>query len=345
MSPGPDYHGWTHLPKAMGGTDPVAGGMAIFEIKLFEDDVVAVIRDWKYDIPADLDGALLVDVEAWVTGASSSGTITVMIRNATQGVDMLSTAVTIDVGEKNDKDAVTPFVINLANDQVAYGDEIWVRVTSAGTGALGLGVKNAYTPSANAAITLQQGAKGNPGGVTSYQGDWTTATTYNAGDVIVNNGVVYVATADNTSSATTEPGVGATWETVWETLVDLPMVTTAHCNVFGNGYVLYPGEKGAVRMPFDGTITEAALLADIAGDVVVDIWKSSYAGYPPSSANSIVASAPPTLTGQIKNLDSTLTGWTTAVTAGDILVFVLKATPAPALLRRLTIVLKITKGA
>jgi hypothetical protein len=54
---------------------------------------------------------------------------------------------------------------------------------------------------------------------------------------------------------------------------------------------------------------------------VVDIWKDTYANFPPLDADSITASAPPTLSSAQKAQDSTLTGWTTSVAAGDILAY------------------------
>ncbi len=78
----------------------------------------------------------------------------------------------------------------------------------------------------------------------------------------------------------------------------------------------------------------------VAGDASVDLWKTDYAGYPPSSGDSIVASAPLTLVGSIKNVDSTLTGWSTAIAADDILVPVVSDVT---FINRLSFSLKIVK--
>jgi len=59
----------------------------------------------------------------------------------------------------------------------------------------------------------------------------------------------------------------------------------------------------------------------VSGDIVVDIWKDSYADFPPVDADSITASTPPTLSSADKSQDTTLTGWTTALSAGDVLRF------------------------
>ena len=89
----------------------------------------------------------------------------------------------------------------------------------------------------------------------------------------------------------------------------------------GGGAVITTGEKGHIEIPFDSTITQVALLADQSGSIVVDIWKDTYANYAPTNADTIVASAKPTITTAQKSQDLTLTGWTTTIAAGDILAF------------------------
>jgi hypothetical protein len=79
--------------------------------------------------------------------------------------------------------------------------------------------------------------------------------------------------------------------------------------------------KGYIEVPFACTITAVRLLADVSGSIVVDIWKDTYANYPPVDADSITAAAVPTLAAAIKYQDTTLTGWTVTVAAGDILGF------------------------
>jgi len=81
------------------------------------------------------------------------------------------------------------------------------------------------------------------------------------------------------------------------------------------------GIKGALEIPFACTINRVTLLADQSGSIVIDIWKQAYADYPPENANSIVAAAPPTLSSADHSQDSTLTDWTTAIAAGDCLMF------------------------
>lgn len=95
----------------------------------------------------------------------------------------------------------------------------------------------------------------------------------------------------------------------------------------GLGTVITTGIKGFISLPVSGTITKWRLLSiDAAGpatvgSIVIDIWKDTYANYPPTVADTITAAAKPTLSAVNKNEDSTLTGWTTSFSAGDILGF------------------------
>ena len=93
----------------------------------------------------------------------------------------------------------------------------------------------------------------------------------------------------------------------------------------GGGSAITTGVKGFVEVPFACTITAATLLstdaAATAGSIVIDIWKDAYAAYPPVVGDSITASAKPTLSAANKSRDTTLTGWTTAIAAGDVLGF------------------------
>jgi hypothetical protein len=103
---------------------------------------------------------------------------------------------------------------------------------------------------------------------------------------------------------------------------------------------LTTGVKGDLVIPFDATINEWSLLADQTGNVVVDIWKDTYANYPPTVGDSITASAKPTISSNNKAQSSTLTGWTTTISAGDILRFNIDSVDT---IERLSINLKVSR--
>lgn len=89
----------------------------------------------------------------------------------------------------------------------------------------------------------------------------------------------------------------------------------------GGGAEIADGTKVYLEVPFACTITAARALADQVGSIVVDVWKDTYANYPPADADSITAAAPVTIAAATKSEDDTLTGWTRSLAAGDVLVF------------------------
>ena len=143
------YHGSTHRPFWVGGSDPTTP-VGYYEIKLYPDPghPVAILdptlatvqvgdAQFVFAIPEDLDGARLIKAHAFV---STAGAVTVQVRNITGGnVDMLSTRVTIDAADYTSYDAGVPPVVNPANATVDTGDRIAIDIDAA-TGAKGLGV-------------------------------------------------------------------------------------------------------------------------------------------------------------------------------------------------------------
>ena len=108
----------------------------------------------------------------------------------------------------------------------------------------------------------------------------------------------------------------------------------------GGGATITTGIKGDLLIPFACTITEWSLLGDQSGSMVMDVWKDSYANFPPLVADSITASAKPTISAATKGQSSTLTGWTISVAAGDILRFNVDSVTS---IQRVTLVLKVTR--
>lgn len=95
-------------------------------------------------INALLDGYNLTAVAASVSNPSSSGDISIQLRRVRGGVDVLSTALTIDAGDLDSKDATTPAVIDTANDDALEGDQIFIDIDTAGASAKGLIVETTW---------------------------------------------------------------------------------------------------------------------------------------------------------------------------------------------------------
>lgn len=228
----PAKHGRDHAP---GGEDPIPlPGEAVYSIKVFRDDTVVETGDGQFifEVPEDLDGGSLIRVEGYVTTVSSSGGLSVQIRNITQAHDMLSSAIAVDVSELNSKDASSQPAVNSSNATVAWGDQIAVDVDSAGTGAKGLGVILYFTSVVDgffivrgpegiqgdpgpAGDTGPQGPQGEPGGIVAWSGAWDSGTTYAENDAVSWNGSSYVAIQASTD---VEPGVDSGWESYWMVL-------------------------------------------------------------------------------------------------------------------------------
>ena len=112
----------------------------------------------------------------------------------------------------------------------------------------------------------------------------------------------------------------------------------------GGGSALTTGIKGYLEVPYACTITQASLLADQSGSVVVDIFRSTYSAFAPPthpvSGDKLTASAPPTISSATKSQDATLTGWTTSLAAGDVLAFNVNSATT---VTRVTCSLKVTR--
>lgn len=80
-----------------------------------------------------------------------------------------------------------------------------------------------------------------------------------------------------------------------------------------------------VQCPVAATIRLVKMVASGLGNAVVDIYKAPFGSFPPLVGNSITAAAKPTLVTAQTYQDTTLTGWTRNISAGDVLAFVVNS--------------------
>lgn len=83
---------------------------------------------------------------------------------------------------------------------------------------------------------------------------------------------------------------------------------------------LTTGPKLDLTINFAAQIESWTMFCQPSGSVVVDVWKDSYANYPPVVGDSITASAKPTISSGIKGTGSP-TGWNGTINPGDVLRF------------------------
>lgn len=95
----------------------------------------------------------------------------------------------------------------------------------------------------------------------------------------------------------------------------------------GGGTALASGLKGDIIVPFDCRINYVNVFSDVSGgSIFAGIWRDAYANFPPTSGDTIAPSGVPLISGAIRNSYSgtaALSGWTTALTKGDVLRFVI----------------------
>lgn len=185
----------------------------------------------------------------------------------------------------------------------------------------------------------------------------TGQTTYVSGNILYANSTTTLAklapNVTTTRKFLKQVGNGsAAFQPDWDTIGagDLPATVVYQASnsgvvgvtIDGGGGVITTGQKGYFNCPFAGTIVSATLVSDITGSIVIDVWKLAFSTSAlPTVANSITASAKPTLSSAKGSQNTTLTGWTTAVTAGDTFGF---NVDSASLLTKATLVLKILKS-
>jgi hypothetical protein len=146
----PAYHGPSHQAN---GPDP---GPAPLHIKVFPDpnspaavlvpelaDVTVGEELFVFWIDWDLGGTYLREAEA---GVSVAGGVTVMIRNLTAGVDMLTDPITIDGGEFSSFTSGSPSLIDNDNAFCELGDRLCIDVLTVSGDPQGLGVMLHFGP-------------------------------------------------------------------------------------------------------------------------------------------------------------------------------------------------------
>jgi hypothetical protein len=226
-------------------------------------------------------------------------------------------------GPNSDITAITGLLTPLAVSQGGTGGTIPSTARSnLGAAASGNNTDITQLSGLTTDITLAQGGTG------------ATLTPVSGGVVYSGPSVMAITPVGIVGQVLSSAGASAP---VWTNLsAAIPFI------VDGGGLILTTGVQGYIQIPFNCTILSATMLADQTGSIVVDIWKDTYANFPPLVADSICGVASkPTITAGIKYTDSALTGWNKTINAGDILAFNIDSV---ATITRVTISLTVTRA-
>lgn len=183
-----------------------------------------------------------------------------------------------------------------------------VKAQGATTGVLSF---TGYGNTNNEALTLDFESVANTVGIATTTGVTTVA--FNSIDVTVPDEAYGVSWNGSLEVPTKNA--------LYDKIESLSSSGSFGITIDGGGSAITTGQKGYVSVPYGMTITGWDIFADQSGSIVVDVWKDTYANFPPIAGDSIAGTEKPTLSSAQKNQDTSLSTWTTTVTAGDVIGF------------------------
>lgn len=127
-------------------------------------------------------------------------------------------------------------------------------------------------PTGPAGATGSVGPTGPAGATLNFRSTWTTATNYAVLDVVSDGGAVYRCYVAHTSSATTEPGVGATYSSVWAIMVpyNLPPTGSITSAMIADGTIVNADINAAAAIALSKLATDPLARANHTGTQSAD---------------------------------------------------------------------------
>jgi len=189
--------------------------------EILEGDEVAMNITAK--MMTDIDAALATIPTDVSELADSTGVIPTDVSNLTDSSDLIKE----DVSELTDttslisgKISKAPNVTTIDDTGIADGEIAVFDLTNKAietsnvTIATTVGADDSTVPTSAAVATLVNSK------LFTWIGDWSSPTAFALYDAVQNKGSSYVCKSAHTSGASTEPGVGASWTTVWDLFVE-----------------------------------------------------------------------------------------------------------------------------
>ena len=189
-------------------------------------------------------------------------------------------------------------------------------------------------------VTLQSGFNPPPlpSSVMNFRGTWASTTAYNVNDTVVSNSVGYVALVANTNVAVTSTG---TWAKLARDSTSNSSIRTigASFGSFQSGAtVIALGQTACVPTYFSGTIQAVEVIADVAGTATFNVLSVAHGSWTGTASATTISGGTFTMTTAARYTDTTLMGWTTAITQGTDFCF---AMTSPSTVAGLSITLKV----
>ena len=290
----------------------------------------AAISDFT-EAAQDAVGAALTDsTSVDFTYNDGSNTISAALLYAGSGGDYGSAATPARSDHNHDLTNLTnatEFIQDVINATVVDG----VALTKSYNDAL-----NQYTLDVDLGTGSGQSAAGNHTHTSGAVSDFTEAAQDAVGAMVANSTSINLAYVDATPSLTATANFSGSGSASTIARSDHTHTVTKSLNFpFGDedglGAVVATTARRTISIPVGWgtcTITRWRVLADQSTTATLDVWRDSYANYPPTNADSITASAKPATSAAAKNESTSLTGWTTTFTGGDVLTAEIEANSA-----------------
>ena len=244
------------------------------------------------------------------------------------------TAVSSGTGTVTNVGLTVPSWLSVAGSPVTTSGTLAVTPTAAQPTGKVIGTCGSATSFGPCSLTMTDLPSGI--GTVSSVGILMPTAVFNNGSPITNTGNLSASFVNQSAStffagAATGGATTPSFRTMAASDVPSNLRARAIGVTFGaqGGTPLTAGQVVYVAVPFSCSIAAWSVMVD-TGTVTVDVWKTGAGTSVPTVTNSIAGSALPSIaTGTANVGNTTLTGWTTAVSKNDIMAFAINAATGP----------------